>query len=74
MPDAQRLLILPQADQARDDSAPFVFELDFVKDRLARLPTRKDPAFASVRIKCGTTVATAAIVILWFEAFWCHCL
>jgi hypothetical protein len=27
-----------------------------------------------LRVMLGTAVVTAAIVILWFEAFWRHCL
>ena len=47
-------------------------ELDLVKAQLACLPTRKDLAFTPLRIMLGTAATTAAIVILWFEAFWRH--
>jgi len=36
---------LRQAAQARDDFAQIMDELDFVKEQLARLPTRRDQAF-----------------------------
>ena len=36
---------LRQAAQARDDFAMIMDELEFVKSRLARLPTRRDQAF-----------------------------
>jgi hypothetical protein len=49
-------------------------ELDLVKEHLARLPTRKEQAFTSLRIMIGTAVLTTAFVVLWFEAFWRHCL
>jgi hypothetical protein len=42
--------------------------------QLARLPTRGDLASTPFRIILGTAVTTAALVILWFEALWRHCL
>jgi len=36
---------LHQAAQARDDFAQVMDELDFVKELIARLPTRRDQAF-----------------------------
>jgi len=65
---------LRQADAAREAYAQVMEELDFVKAQLARLPTRRDQAFTPLRIMLGTAVTTAALVILWFEAFWRHCL
>ena len=47
-------------------------ELDFVKELLARLPTRSDQAFTPLRIMFGSAVLSAAIVILWLEVFWRH--
>jgi len=38
--DPGRRLTLRQADQARDDFAQILDELDFLKEQLARLPTR----------------------------------
>jgi hypothetical protein len=58
----------------REDYAQLMEELYLVKAQLARLPTRKDLAFTPLRIILGTAVTTAAIVILWFETFWRHCL
>ena len=71
--DADRFT-LRQADQAREAYAQVMEELDLVKEQLARLPTRRDQAFMPLRVTLGTEVVTAAIVILWFEAFWRHCL
>jgi hypothetical protein len=65
---------LRQAAQARDDFAQVTDELDFVKELIARLPTRRDQAFQPLRIILGSAVLSAAIVILWLEAFWRHCL
>jgi hypothetical protein len=60
---------LRQAD-AREDYAQLIEELDFVKWQLARQPTRKDFARTALLV----SITTAALVILWFEAFWRHCL
>ena len=61
-----------QAAQARDDFAQVMDELDFVKELIARLPTRRDQAFTPLRIMFGSAVLSAAIVILWLEVFWRH--
>ena len=65
---------LRQAAQARDDFAQIMDELEFVKAQLARLPTRRDQAFVPLRTMFGSAVLSAALVILWFEVFWRHCL
>jgi hypothetical protein len=65
---------LRQAAQARDDFAQIMDELDLVKEQLARLPTRRDQAFTPLRIMFGSALLSAGLVILWFEAFWRHCL
>jgi hypothetical protein len=49
---------LRQAAQARDDFAKIMDELDFVKAQIARLPTRRDQAFTSLRIVVTTAFAT----------------
>jgi hypothetical protein len=61
---------LRQANAAREDYAQLMEELELVKWQLARLPTRKDLARTSLMISC----TAAALVIMWFEAFWRHCL
>ena len=63
---------LRQAAQARDDFAQIMDELDFVKELLARLPTRRDQAFTPLRIMFGSAALSAALVILWLEMFWRH--
>ena len=65
---------LRQAAQARDDFAQVMDELDFVKELIARLPTRRNHAFQSLRVILCSAVLSAALVILWFEAFWRDCL
>ena len=64
--DPEYRLTLRQADQAREDFAAILDELDFVKLQLSRLPTRRDLA----KVALGIIFATAALVILWAEAFW----
>ena len=65
---------LHQAAQARDDFAQVMDELDFVKELIARLPTWRDQAFQPLRLMLGSALLSAALVILWLEAFWRHCL
>ena len=65
---------LRQAAQARDDFAQVMDELDFVKELIVRLPTRRDQAFQPLRLMLGSALLSAALVILWLEAFWRHCL
>lgn len=62
----ENILTLRQADQARTDFAFIEDQLEFLAGQLARLPTRRDLAKAAL----GIMFATAAIVILWAEAFW----
>jgi len=62
----ERILTLRQADQARTDFAAIETDLQFVMGQLARLPTRRDLAKAAL----GIIISTAALVILWAEAFW----
>ena len=64
--DPEYRLRLRQADQAREDFAAILDDLDFVKLQLSRLPTRRDLA----KVALGIIFATAALVILWAEAFW----
>ena len=62
----ERILTLRQADQARTDFALIESNLEFIAGRLSRLPTRGDLAKAAL----GIIISTAALVILWAEAFW----
>jgi hypothetical protein len=59
-------LTLQQADQARTDFALIEQDLKFVMGQLAELPTRAYIAKAAL----GIMIGSAAIVILWAEAFW----
>ena len=53
-------------EQVRSDFAAILDELDFVKLQLSRLPTRRDLA----KVALGIIFGSAALVILWAEAFW----
>jgi hypothetical protein len=57
-------LTLRQADEARTDFAAIEGDLQVVMRQLARLP--RDLAKAAL----GIIISTAALVILWAEAFW----
>ena len=65
---------LRQAAQARVDFAQVMDELDFVKELIVRLPTRRDQAFVPLKIMFGSAVLSATLVIGWIEAFWRHSL
>jgi len=65
---------LRQAAQARDDFAQVMDELDFVKELIARLPTRRDQAFVPLKIMFGSAVLSASFVIGWMQLFWRHSL
>ena len=65
---------LRQAAQARDDLAHLMDELDFVKELIARIPTRRDQAFVSLRTMFGSAVLSASFVIGWIELFRRHSL
>jgi hypothetical protein len=57
---------LRQADQARTDFAAIEDDLQFLASQVTRLPIRRDLAKAAL----GIIISTAALVILWAEAFW----
>ena len=57
---------LRQADQARTEFPAIEDDLQFLASQVARLPTRRDLAKAAL----GIIISTAALVILWAEAFW----
>jgi hypothetical protein len=59
---------LRQVNQPRTDFALIEAELEAIHAQLARIPTRKELA----RKALGIIFCSAALVILWFEAFWRH--
>jgi hypothetical protein len=66
----ERTLTLRQADEARADFYEIRSELEVMQAQLARLPTRKQLGQAAL----GISFCSAAIVVLWIEIFWRHCL
>ena len=58
-------LTLRQIDGARGDLYAVADEIETVKMMLARVPTRRDLAQAAL----GIIVASAALVVGWFELF-----
>ena len=50
-------------------TAQVMDELDFVKELITGLPSRRDQAFQPLRIILGSAFLSAALVILWLEAF-----
>jgi hypothetical protein len=63
MPD-ERSFTLRQVDQARGDLSAIADDLDFIKDQLARLPTRKELArFTLLAMTSGAALTTVLAVI-----------
>jgi hypothetical protein len=62
--DPERRLTLRQADQARDNFAQILDELDLVKSQLARLPTRSEVSLIVLRLTLGAAAGIAAVVLL----------
>jgi hypothetical protein len=65
MPD-DHPLTLRQADQARTDFAAIESDLNFMMDRIAALPTRRELA----RLALVIMFAAAVLGIVGIEAFW----
>jgi hypothetical protein len=60
----ERPVTLRQVDQARGDLYAIADELEFIKEQLARVPTRKDVAQTALLV----TLTTAALVLVGMEA------
>ena len=62
----ERALTLHQVDQARGGLYAIADDLDFLKEQLARLPTRKDLARAALSIIfCTAVVTTLFVWVAW---------
>jgi hypothetical protein len=61
--DPERHLTLRQADQARDDFAVILDELD-LEGQLARLPTRAEVIWIALRLTLGMLAAIVAVALL----------
>jgi hypothetical protein len=57
-------------DPERIDLGAIKADLEFLIDRVSRLPTRKEQALKPLYVMVGS----AGIVIAWIELFWHHCL
>ena len=62
--DLERRLTLRQADQARDDFAAILDELEFVKSQLARLPTRAYVSRMALMATCSLSALIAAVALM----------
>jgi len=68
MPDEPRLV--PRRNPEQIDLAAIKTDLEFLVDRVARLPTRQQQALRPLYVMVGS----AGLVIAWIELFWRHCL
>ena len=66
-------LALRQADEARTDFAAIESDLQFIMERLARIPTRKDQARNTLGVIFATAMLTT-LAVLWFTGYWRYCL
>ena len=57
-------LTLRQADQAREDFAQILDELDFMRSQIARLPTRSEVRWMSLRLTLGCLAAVVVAMLL----------
>jgi len=61
--DPEHRLTLRQADQAREDFAQILDELDFLRSQIARLPTRNEVPWLGLRLTLGA-LATVVVALL----------
>ena len=69
MPDDDHSL-MPQRGPERVDLGRMQADLEFLIERVARLPTSQEQALRPLYVMVGS----AAIVIAWIELFWRHSL
>jgi hypothetical protein len=62
--DLERDLTLRQASQARNDFAAVLDELDFVKEQLARLPTRAYVSRLALMATSSVLAVIAAVAVM----------
>ena len=68
MPDEYRLTP-PRPDPERIDLGAIKTDLEFLIERVSKLPTRREQALKPLYVMIGS----AGIVIAWIELFWRHC-
>jgi hypothetical protein len=66
MPD-EHTLTLRQADEARSDFAAIADDLDFIKDQLARLPTRKELARLTLLAMTSSAALTTVLAMVFLR-------
>ena len=57
-------LTLRQADQAREDFAQILDELDFLRSQIARLPTKSEVRLTALRLTLGALAAVVVAMLL----------
>ena len=57
-------LTLRQADQAREDFAQILDELDFMRSQVARLPTKSEVRWLGLRLTLGSLAAVVLALLL----------
>jgi hypothetical protein len=62
--DLEHRLTLHQADQARNDFAAILDELEFVKEQLALMPTRAYVCRMALMATCSLSALIAAVALL----------
>jgi len=62
--------LMPRRNPEDIDLGAIKTDLEFLIERVARLPTRKERALKPLYVMIGS----AGIVIAWIELFWRHCL
>jgi hypothetical protein len=60
---------MPRSDPEDIDFGAIKADLEFLIERVSRLPTRQEPALKPLYVMVGS----AAIVIAWIELFGRHC-
>jgi hypothetical protein len=59
----------PRPDPKRIDLAAIKTDLEFLIERVSKLPTCREQALKPLYVMIGS----AGIVIAWIEVFWRHC-
>ena len=68
MPDDHHPL-MPRRSPEDINLAAIKTDLEFLMERLSKLPTRKEQALKPLYVMVGS----AGLVIAWIELFWRHC-
>ena len=69
MPNEYRLTP-PRPEPERIDLSAIKTDIEFLIERVSKLPTRREQALKPLYVMVGS----AGIVVGWIELFWRHCL